>query len=97
MIFFVFYDFIQRMIQKGFIKGVCGCIDHTFSLWEALKHALRCKRSLCTSWIDLRNAYGSVRHNMIQFALNWYHVPVGIQELIFNYYELLRAQVTTSD
>ena len=95
--FFVLNEFIKRMIQKGFLRGVCGCIDHTFSLWEALKHAMRCKRSIVTSWIDLRNAYGSVRHNLIQFALNWYHVPKDIQELIFNYYELLCAQVTTSD
>ena len=47
------------------------------------------------SWIDLANAYGSVRHNLIQFALNWYHVPVSIQKLIFNYYEKLTAKVHT--
>jgi hypothetical protein len=46
--------------------------------------------------MDLANAYGSVRHNLIQFALNWYHVPACIQkELIFNYYEKLAAKVQT--
>ena len=32
-----------------------------------------------------------------QFALNWYHVPKHIQGLIFDYYEKLRASVTTKD
>jgi hypothetical protein len=32
---------------------------------------------------------------LIQFALNWYHVPPFIQELIFDYYERLCAFVTT--
>ena len=36
-----------------------------------------------------------MRHNLIQFALNWYHVPIFIQKLIFNYYEKLCAQVLT--
>ena len=48
-----------------------------------------------SSWIDLANAYGSVPHNLIQFALSWYHIPLFLQELIFNYYELLKATVTT--
>ena len=88
---------IKTAIQKGFVQGVCGCLDHTFSLWETLKHAKKCKRSIVTSWIDLANAYGSVRHNLIQFALEWYHVPKCIRQLIYNYYEVLRAQVTTKE
>ena len=38
-----------------------------------------------------------MKHNLIQFALNWYHVPTDIQELIFNYYEKLSASVTTKN
>jgi hypothetical protein len=49
------------------------------------------------SWIDLANAYGSVKHNLIQFALNWYHVPEHVQGLIFDYYEKLSASVTTKE
>ena len=45
------------------------------------------------SWLDLKNAYGSVRHNLIQFALSWYHVPSLIRSLIFDYYEKISAQV----
>ena len=56
---------------------------------EAKEHTLQ----IVISWIDLENAYGSVAHNLIQFALHWFHVPRFFQELIFNYYEKLRAAV----
>ena len=75
--------------------GVPGCIEHTFTFIEALKEANAHTRQIVITWIDLANAYGSVRHNLIQFALNWFHVPLPIQELIFNYYEKLCAMVKT--
>ena len=48
-----------------------------------------------TCWIDLANAYGSVRHNLIQFALEWYHVPKLVRDLILHYYELLMTKIQT--
>ena len=62
---------------------------------EALRRVSLDKRAIVLSWIDLANACGSVKHNLIQFALNWYHVPEHIQGLIFGYYEKLSASVTT--
>ena len=93
--FFTQNNYIKREIQKGFMRFVPGCLDHTFAQWESFKNAKTAKRSIVSSWIDLRNAYGSVPHNLIQFALHWYHIPIFIQELIFNYYEILRGKVVT--
>jgi hypothetical protein len=93
--FLVKNNYISTIIQKGFLSGIPGCVEHAFSLWEALREAKEDKRAIVLSWLDLANAYGSVMHNLIQFALNWYHVPASIQELIFNYYEKLCAKVTT--
>ena len=90
-------DYISRTVQKGFLTGVAGCIEHTFTLMEALKEANAHTRQIVITWIDLANAYGSVRHNLIQFALNWFHVPLPIQELIFNYYEKLCAMIKTKE
>ena len=74
-----------------------GCLEHVFALMEALKEAKGHTRQIVITWLDLANAYGSVRHNLIQFALNWYHVPLHIQELIFDYYEKLCAVVITNE
>ena len=93
--FLVSNQFIPRKVQKGFLSGVAGCVEHTFMLFEALKEAKEEQRQIVVAWIDLANAYGSVRHNLIQFALRWYHVPKPICDLIFDYYEKIMARVVT--
>jgi len=95
--FLVKNEFIKIGTQKGFLFGVPGCVEHPFAFREALRTATREKRSIVCSWIDLANAYGSIRHNLIQFALNWYHVPPITQRIIFNYYEKLCAKITTKE
>ena len=96
-IFLVKNLYIPRKIQKGFLSGIAGCVEHSFMLLEAMKEAKEDQRQIVVSWIDLANAYGSVRHNLIQFAMEWFHVPKEIQKLIFNYYEKLMAKVKTKE
>ena len=74
-----------------------GCLEHSFTMFEALLDAKMEQRQIVISWLDLRNAYGSVKHNLIQFALNWFHIPKIIQELVFDYYDKICAQVRTSN
>jgi len=95
-VFMLRNSYISRDIQKGFLAGMPGCIEHTFGLLEALRDAKDSYRQIVLTWLDLANAYGSVRHNLIQFALNWYHVPNHIQQLIFDYYEKLCAMISTN-
>ena len=71
--------YISKEIQKGFLTGMPGCLEHTFALLEALRDAKASHRQFIITWLDLANAYGSVRHNLIQFALNWFHIPQQIQ------------------
>ena len=96
-VFMLRNNYISRDIQKGFLSGMPGCIEHTFGLLEALRDAKESYRQIVLCWLDLANAYGSVRHNLIQFALNWYHVPKDIQALIFDYYEKLCAMISTNN
>jgi Reverse transcriptase (RNA-dependent DNA polymerase) len=96
-VFMLKNDYISKEIQKGFLTGLPGCLEHTFALMEALRDAKDCHRQIIIAWLDLANAYGSVRHNLIQFALNWYHVPQTIQAIIFDYYEKLCAKVVTNE
>ncbi len=93
--FMVKNRYIRREAQKGFLAGIPGCLEHSFGLFEALKEAKSENRQIVISWLDLANAYGSVRHNLIQFALAWYHVPKNVQRLIFNYYEKMMEMIKT--
>ena len=56
-----------------------------------MKDAKRHKRSIAMVWIDLKNAFGSVKHNLIQRALQRYHIPLKIRNLVYSYYERLTA------
>jgi hypothetical protein len=69
-------------VQKGFKAKTPGCLEHSFAMFEAMLDAKMHQRQIVVSWLDLKNAFGSVRHNLIQFALNWYHVPEVIRRLI---------------
>ncbi len=95
--FMVDNGYLNRAIQKGFVSGVPGCLEHTAKLSEAFRVAKETKRPICVSFIDLENAYGSVKHNHIQYAFTWYHFPAAFRKLMFNYYESQHARVRTDD
>jgi len=80
-------------IPKGFLREVGGCVEYSETVYRAALDARTHKRDLVISWIDLKNAYGSVKHSLIQFALEWYHVPKDFCELMWSYYEGLMAAV----
>ena len=86
---------MSTQVQKGFLPNVAGCVEHSTLTLSALKDAKRAGKNICVSWIDLRNAFGSIRHSLLQFALTRYHLPFKFKELIFNYYESLTARIIT--
>ena len=45
----------DRSIQKGFLKGVAGCVEHTFSLQELIRDAYEHRKQISVTWIDLAN------------------------------------------
>ena len=87
--------YINTNIQKGFIRGIPGVLEHTYKMTEMLKNASEHQRQLCITWLDLKNAFGSVRHDIINFAMSHYHWPEEIQSLIHEYYSELYVKVET--
>ena len=73
--------------QKGSIQKMAGCWEHTSMIWAALKDARSKGRSLSTIWLDLANAYGSVPHMLIIFALRRYKIPEDWITLVIKYYD----------
>ena len=88
-------QYIKLKVQKAFLHGVAGCVEHTTTHWEMLQNAKKAERQIVIAWLDLENAYGSVRHMLTQFALRWYHVPDEMIELLFRYYETIFLRVVT--
>ena len=81
--------------QKGFLPKMAGCVEHSVLTAEAMKDAKKARRSLTLCWVDMANAFGSVRHSLIQFALEYFHVPNQVKQVVASYYSNLRAVVST--
>lgn len=86
-------NYFDRRVQKGFLPGIAGCLEHSSLLSEALRDARAHQRSICISWLDLRNAFGSVRHSLILFALEHYQLPPFVCRIVRSYYECLTVMV----
>lgn len=88
---------VDCSIQKAGLPGFPGCVEHTSMIWHSIQEAKSDKRDLAVVWLDLANAYGSVPHRLIQYALEFFHVPLKIQQLLKNYYENFRMRFSTKD
>lgn len=77
--------YINTSIQKGGVEGFSGCLEHTGVLSQLIQEAKEKKGSLTVVWLDFANAYGSIPHNLIQVALDYYHIPYNIQSMITSY------------
>ena len=87
-------NFIDKSIQKAFIKNINGCIEHNEVLHEIIQHAKVKNRTVHVTFFDLADAFGSVSHDLISYSLNRYHVPDNLTTYIMNLYGRLQGSVT---
>ena len=57
--------YMDSQIQKGFLREIGGCVEHSETVYRAALDAQTHKCDFVVSWIDLANAYGSVKHSLI--------------------------------
>ena len=79
-------EIINKSIQKGCMAKVPGCWEHMSVVWNELKSAENLKSDIAAVWLDVANAYGSIPHQLILFALRRYGVSESIINLIQSYY-----------
>ena len=77
---------MNKSVQKGCMEKVPGCWEHISIVWVGLKEAKSKNLSLATIWLDIANAYGSIPHKLIIFALFRYSVSPKWIHLIETYY-----------
>ena len=56
------------------MEKIPGCWEHLSMVWHALKEERAQKSKLAIIWLDIANAYGSIPHKLIAFALHRYGV-----------------------
>ena len=87
-------SYLDTNIQKAFQSRIAGCEEHQLKLSSIIRDANKNQRSLTVAWLDLANAYGSVNHKLIEFALSHYHAPRELIALTTNLYNNQQAIIT---
>ena len=90
-------DYIDTSVQKGGIGGMPGCLEHTGVITQLLREAKENKGDLAVLWLDLANAYGSIPHKVVEVALDKYHVPSKISDLILDYYDNFKMSFASGE
>ena len=60
--------------QKGFLP-MEGCLEHSFLLESVMADAKRRRKDVRVLWLDLRNAFGSVSHELLWLMMSRLDVP----------------------
>ena len=77
---------IDPEIQKAFLPGINGCIEHNLTMEEIVKDARVNKRTLHITFFDLQDAFGSVPHSLIQHTLERNLFPQPVQDYLRRHY-----------
>jgi hypothetical protein len=86
---------LDTELQKAFLKGLNGTLDHTFIVSEIMRHARLNHRSAHLTWFDLKDAFGSVPHTLITQTLVRNKFPDAIIQYVSQLYDALKGQVIT--
>ena len=87
--------YFNTSLQKAFMPSIPGCTEHQLKLCSVLSEAQLRHKALAVCWLDIANAYGSVHHSLIQFALRHYHAPPQFLSILQALYCGLNATVVT--
>lgn len=88
-------NFLDSSTQKGFLHGVNGCMEHIFALQTILSNAKDHHQPLSLSFIDLKNAFGSISHCYLFDMLKHINIPSEVLAYLESLYSSISAFVST--
>ena len=90
-------NYIETNIQKGFVNGVSGTFKHANHLAYVINNTRKSQRFLTVTFLDIRNAFGEVHHNLINCILEYHRVPENIREIVKNLYSCFKISILTDE
>ncbi|KAI4884284.1 hypothetical protein NFI96_019990, partial [Prochilodus magdalenae] len=82
--------YIDTNCQNAGVPGFSGCVEHSTMIWDQIQTAKREKTDLHIVWLDLANAYGSVPHQLISYAMDVFYMPSCIKNMVATYFDDLK-------
>ena len=89
-------NLIDLSTQKGCMSKVPGCWEHMSLVWDQLQTVKENKADLAAVWLDIANAYGSIPHQLIFFALERYGIDTIWIDILKSYYRGLWSKSFSS-
>ena len=84
-------------IKVGFLSHINGTMEHIFAVSAIVQNAIQHGLPLSLTFLDLKNAFGSVSHNLIYDMLSHIKLPSEICAYISSSYSNLSAYVSTKN
>ena len=84
-------------MQKAGVPGSPGYLKHSSMIWHTTQEAKRQKKDLNIVWVDLANAYGSVPHALIEYAMDFFWIPERVKDYVMKYYEEFQMWFSTGE
>ncbi len=82
--------------QQKSARPAEGCHEHTFTLQSIISDCKRNYKDCYITWLDLRNAFGSINHEAIYTSLSHMGFPISFIEIIKDIYTDSTTVVRTS-
>jgi hypothetical protein len=79
--------------QKGFIKNINGCCEHSAKLNYLIADAARHRKKLSLAALDCRDAFGSISHQLMGINLGKIGVPKRLNNLIMDSYKNTQVRI----
>jgi hypothetical protein len=73
--------------QKGFIRNINGCCEHSAKLNYLITDAVCHKKKLYLAALDCKDAFGSVSHQLMDINMDNLGIPTKLRNLIMDSYK----------
>ena len=68
-------NYLDPSAQKAYVNSINGCVEYVTVVNEAMRPAKLHNKTLQVTWMDLKDAFGSVPHVLISYVMSYYHIP----------------------
>ena len=76
-------------------RQLSGTLEHTARMAHIINTArIKQLRSVVSTLLDLKNAFGEVYHNLIRGVLEYHHIPDHVKNLITSLYPDFQTSIT---
>jgi hypothetical protein len=79
--------------QKGCIKNINGCCEHSSRINFLITHAINHNRSLYVAALDSKDAFGSLSHQLLDINLKALGIPTRLENLIMDSYDNTQVRI----